>query len=132
MTVKPFSYLRDFAELQSWVKGHKWEAPLPSEYLSETGFIAEDAGVNLAACWLICTNAKMAWVGWPVINPRADRAKAREGLDEVFDAISQEASSRGYKYLITTSNIPSLVDRYKKHGFLECDLGVTQLIAKVG
>jgi len=133
MNVKPFSYLRDFEEIKKWLKEYPdWESAIPKEYLSETGFIAEENGHYLASCWLICTNADIAWIAWTMSNPKTEKFKRREAVDEVLDVAIKEAKKRGYKYLITTSNIPSLVDRYKKHGFEIGDTGVTQLIAKIG
>jgi len=132
MNVRLFSYLSDNEAVVRWLSKYSdWPQPLPKEYMSETGFIVEEGGEKLAVCWLIMTNAKMAWVAWPMVNPDAHKEKRREALDLIFSTIKREAAEKGYTHLLTTTNIPSLVNRYKKHGFNVGDEGVTQLIARI-
>jgi len=131
MNIKQFSYLSDYEDVKEWLEPRKdWPDPLPKDFISESGFVAEEDGEKLAVAWLFMTNAPIAWLGFPITNPKVTDAKRREALDTVFEVIKSEAKKRGYKFLITTSNIDSLIDRYKKHGFMEADLNVTQLIGR--
>jgi len=132
MTVKPFSHLRDFEEITSWIRPYSdIKEPLPKEFLSKTGFIAEENGQKLAVAWLVMTNAQVAWVRWIVGNPKISKEKRSEALDTLIDVIKQEAKEQGYVFLLSLANMPVVSNRFKKHGFIEGDSDMTQYIVRL-
>ena len=74
----------DFPTIEEWWSGHDAKAPV-LELLSEDGLIVED----VCAAWLYTGNSTIAFLGWPVGNPEADRETVHAGLKKGGPATSR-------------------------------------------
>lgn len=129
MTIRPYREA-DHTDLCAWWTAHKW-APLPPELLPPTGFLVETDQMKLAAGFLYKTDGGWALLEFIVSNPLSDKMERSEALDVLIPALIFEAQKAGMKALFTTSDHPSLIERYKKHGLSVSDTGVTHLVRRL-
>lgn len=101
----------------------------PSFMIPPTGFtVVDDENFPVAIGFLICTDAGVAGPGHLVADPLVNRFTRGEALDKLISAIVEKAKSLGFKALGAQTNIKSLTERYKKHGFVLTDENVNCLL----
>lgn len=116
----------DYATLAKWWTAQNFPTIAP-EYLPQCGLIVD----GLCAGFLYESDSAIAWVEWIVANPEAEKALRREALDKLLDALVLHAKERGYKAIFTSVAHPGLLERYKQHGFVVTDNGVTHLLRSI-
>jgi hypothetical protein len=105
---RPFNIVEDYEDLKGWWQAHGHKV-LSKESLSPVGFIYEESGIKVCACFLfVGRGCKMAQIGWATSNPEAklkakyrgfvnivkNLLKAAESLE--IDTITAATSSRGF------------------------------------
>ena len=131
MNSNPFTFA-DYAEVCRWWKAHQWPC-LPLKMLPTIGVIIKTTqGVGVCAGWLYRTDSCMTVLEWVISNPEVSSQTRAEGLDLLISCIIEHAKRLGPDMQIFTSaQHPKLIERYKTHGFIECDRGMTNFIRHV-
>lgn len=93
ITFRPFEPEKDFPMLQSWWKRHGvQEVP---KLLLVRGWIAEGAGLAIAASFLYLDPKNIAMIEWTTTNPQCsfsrDSLEAVKGLYRTLEAAAKEA-----------------------------------------
>lgn len=116
----------DYPTLVAWWSAQNFPT-IPPQFLPTTGLIID----GLCAGFLYGSDSAICWLEWVVANPEADKAERRAALDELIEALAANAASRGYKAIFTSVVHPGLLERYKQHGFVITDNGVTHLLRSI-
>jgi hypothetical protein len=116
----------DYATIQDWWEGNDAFAPDPA-LLSKDGLIVED----LAASWLYTGNSAIAFIGWPVINPKAGKLAALKALESIFKEQADEAQDAGCLVVFAYTDNPALLKLMSRIGFRIGDQLVTNMILGV-
>jgi hypothetical protein len=125
--IRPIDLSTDYEMILSWWKGHNF-AELPAQMLPRTGFIAD----NAACGFLYSTDSGIAWMEWITTNPEASKSRKKEALGAVVNALVNEAGRLGFKVIFTSVENEKLISGYKKHGFIETDKHMTNMIRRLG
>lgn len=122
----------ELPEVLGWFKA--WTGvELTKSLLSDYGFVFEVEKHLYAACFAFpVIGAEIAFLGWPIANPKISKESRSVALDQVMLKAEDFLKQAGYKYITTYSSKDSVEARFKKHGYVEGDKVVTQLIKKVG
>lgn len=115
----------DYPMLCKWWDG--WNCPrITLEILPATGYICNDA----AAAFLYLANAPIARLAWSISDPKADKKKRSEAIDQVTLFVESQAKKAGALMIYTTTNSFPFCERLKRLGFAEGDRKTTHF-AKV-
>lgn len=115
MHVRPYTQ-DDYKTLCAWWTDHSWPH-IPSDILSDTGFIAVLADKPISAGFLYISNSNFAFMDWLVSDKQSSHDDRGQALDLVIQSIFSLAKERGIKQICTISNHKRLMDRYQGHGF---------------
>jgi hypothetical protein len=113
----------DFDTLKVWWDHHKFEGMVPA-MLPRIGYVVE----GVCAGFLYQTDSAFALFEWVISNTESDKEIRRAGLDLLITAAAQEAQNLGFKVLYSTIKHPALIARYKSHGYVETDTGMTAMV----
>lgn len=113
--------------LLKWWKDWGWKAP-PKDFLPETGIIVSKGDVDICAGFMYLTNSKVALTEFVVSNKKYKEKDRGEALDFLIDCLLALAEKEGCKYAHVILKNNSLVNRYKKAGYIESDTNVTELL----
>lgn len=102
--------------LTKWWKDWRWTPP-PFDSLSDCGVIASKDGVDICAGFIYFTNSKMAWIEYIVSNFEYKEKDRKEIIEYTISILSSIANDKGFKYIYTSLNNNSLIDRYSNCGF---------------
>lgn len=130
MEIRKFEPDQDYEEVASWWKAHKWPA-IPLDMLPKTGFIVEEPRGKMCAGWLYKTDSKIAWIEFIVSSPHTMQEIRGKSLDLLMVRLVETAKSMGFKSIFSSINNPRLVDRYKKHGFIETEKNMSNMIMRI-
>jgi hypothetical protein len=111
----------DEPDIMSWYVGQGFESEIPREALPSRGVMVD----GLACAWLYETDSALGWIGFPVINPEANKAKAFRALDAVFDFILEFSSELNMKVMFTSFGHTSLKRLALLKNFNEGDTNVS-------
>lgn len=120
--IRPYK-TEDLAEIGSWWNKHKWGV-LPPEMLPKTGFVVE----SYCAGFLYKTDSSIAILEFIISNPSTDKEKRAEALDLLISTLITKAKEDGHSAIFSSIQHPSLISRYKKHGFVTGDLNMTNMV----
>lgn len=132
--VRFYEFERDYPEMcEWWRKRPGWEHGAASKSLPKTGFVAFDAatGVKYGAVFLILGESGWGYLEFLVTNPESpmrQRPKAVELLVQHGIAFAREA---GLTQVFTSLRSKSLIRAYAKHGFVEAETSMTNMICPV-
>lgn len=126
-TLRAFDMMRDYETICAWWERWKW-TPLPPQYLSSNGFVAEVNGVPLAVTFLFITDADFCLMEFLVVNPDLPRADRMTGVDMVVKAAQDLCVAKNYSALFTTTNNPFLKKKLPELGFIMAEENVTHLV----
>lgn len=122
MKIKPYDDNKH-SEVMDWFVGHGWDAP-PIDVLPEDGFVVE----GVAAGWIYFGEPKMAFIGWPVGNPKANRKEVYLGLELVLSTLGTLAKDRGAKLIWAWTSKPGLLKLYERLGYIVGDANSTNMV----
>lgn len=96
ITFRRFDHERDLPEIRRWWAGHG-ALEVPVEILPD-GWVAESAGVAIAASFLYVAAGKIAVIEWTTTNPSVasgpDKVVAVKGLYEKLESEARDAGCR--------------------------------------
>jgi len=121
----------DYETMARWLKARDWPE-MPEDMLPKIGAVAEVDGKPVFMAFMYRTDSSIAWFAFPVSDPDSDHQIRARGLNAVVDVLKAEASTRGYKTLLTTSGNDRLNEKLAEHGFIKGDENVTQMVWRVG
>lgn len=110
--------------LVKWWSDWRWTAP-PKDFLpddGEGGFIVYDGDTPVCAGYIYLTNSKVGWCDWIISNfEYKDKKNRKEALVELIGVLTNtlKLAKCKYSYALIKSN--SLIEHYKKNGYIEGD-----------
>jgi hypothetical protein len=125
MAVRPYAP-SDYPLVSTWWAAHQWPV-IPEPLLPQTGFISSD----ICAGFLYRTDSQFALLEWVVADPSSAPAARDRALDELIEALIRRAGELGATVLFTSLRHPRLMERMKRHGFIESDSGMTNLVRRI-
>lgn len=125
MNVRLFTE-KDYPIVCSWWKDHQWPS-IPLSFLPKTGIIVDDC----AAGFLYCTDSKLCWLEFVVVDKSADKQRRRDALDLLISESIEIAKESGYMVMFSSVSHAGLIQRYKNHGFDVTDQNMTNLIKRL-
>lgn len=117
----------DYWELCGWWNHHGWTPP-EQNMLPEVGYIVDD----VCAGFLYKTDSKIAWLEFIISNPKSEKEQRDQALDLLIEQLYNRAKELGFQAIFTSASHQGLIERYKAHSFKEADLGMTNLVKRVG
>jgi len=127
MNIRKLDLNKDYHIVEDWWKQRHW-TPVAKEALSTIGYIVDD----IAAMWLyLSVGSKLAWIGFPIANPNTTKEQRNDAIDLLFNTIHEYAKINGYDFIITTSNIPAVINRIEKIGYIKGDENVSHFWRKL-
>lgn len=116
----------DYYILCEWWNKQNWQAP-DRNMLPKTGLIIE----NICAGFLYKTDSDVALLEFIIANPESNKEERSEALDLLINNLVNIAKESGYKAIFTSLQHTKLLERYKKHGFIETDKSMTNMIKRI-
>jgi hypothetical protein len=118
----------DLATVNGWL-GARGLKPHPPGLAAARGFILE----GRAACWLlVLENASGALLEFLVAAPGQTDEDRSDAVDAVVEAAMTEARSLGLRFVFSTTELPAVAERSKKHGFSVLREGLIAICADLG
>lgn len=115
--------------LIKWWEDWGFPYPPPKEMLPDTGFIAYDEEIPVAACYVYITNSKVAWLTWLISNKnyrkKPDRRIIINGL---IETVCGWLKSAEYSMVYTVANKSQAVQSFKDAGFIGTSKNAQELI----
>ena len=111
----------EIPEVMKWYTAQGFEMDIPLVALPSRGSYVDD----LACAWLYQSDSALGWVGFPVINPDANKARAFKALDLIFDHIISLAEDLDMKVLTATFGHKSLKRLSVLKNFIEGDTNIS-------
>ena len=131
MEFRAFDMKKDYGEVCSWWRDHKWD-PVPMSHLPDYGgWLVEEDGVNLAAGWLYLTGTKFAQFEWLVVNPNAPIKKRAVAIEHLIKNVTLMAKQMGLESIYHCTKPGGLVRMMERNGFKTTDDGMVNLIWRV-
>src|SRR5262245_35083652 len=112
MSVERYDPARHYTDFCDWYRRHT--PPPPPEFLPKVGFVSP----GVAMAFLYQTDSKLAYFEGMVANPKTTVEQRSNGLDEVAVALIAEARKLGFKVLVGQTDIPAVVERALRFGFV--------------
>lgn len=123
--IRPIS-ADDEPMLSAWWTAHG-KPIIPAHLWPKHGFLVND----LAAGFLIGTDAGFALAEWYVTRPGCAKIERREALRLLTQALSEKARQLGYAAIIALANKDSLVALLKEEGFDDDASGLISLMRRL-
>jgi hypothetical protein len=119
--------------LVGWWEDWKWTPP-GKDFLPDNGMggiMVLDEEIPVCAGFMYTTNSKVAWIDW-IVSSKEYRKKPhrKEALSLLVDTLTNISKNTGHKYGYALIKHPSLIDTYKKLGYIKGD-GYTGEMIKV-
>ena len=114
MPVERYDPQRHFEDFTAWY-APRLEAPVGPEFLPKVGYVVP----GLAMGFLYQTDSAIAHIEGLVANPGAQGQARTQAIDEVVIAIIDEAKRLGFKTLHGLTELPVIVERAKRLGFID-------------
>lgn len=116
--------------LVGWWKDWGWEV-IPQDFLPENGtggLMVSKGGVDICAGFVYLTNSKVALTEFVVSNKQYKEKDRSDAIQLLIDGILMLAEEKGYKYAHVILKNKSLLNKYKKSGYLVSDDNVTEML----
>ncbi len=113
MTVERYEEAKHYADFKRWYQQRAGGAVGP-EFLPKVGFVVP----GVAMGFLYQTDSKLALIEALVANPEVSAVERGLAIDDVVLAIVTEAKALGFKALNGQTDLPVVVERAKRHGFV--------------
>jgi len=116
--------------LVDWWKAWGWEV-IPKDFLPENGtggLMVSKGDVDICAGFIYLTNSKVALTEFVVSNKEYKDNDRSDAIQLLIDSILLLADERGYKYAHVILKNKSLLNKYKKSGYLVSDDNVTEML----
>lgn len=118
----------DLPTVNGWL-GARGLKPHPPGLAEAQGFILD----GRAACWLlVLENAPGAMLEFLVAAPGQTAGDRSDAVDAVVEAAMAEARARGLRFVFSTTELPAVAERSKKHGFSVLREGLIAICADLG
>lgn len=98
--------------IQEWCK-LRGMSEFPDGWLPPTGFVF----AKIAAAFLYKTDSSVAYMECVITNPDTTKTERYMALDQVTEAICEEAKAQGFRFLLGWSDNSSLIGHAKALGF---------------
>lgn len=122
MQIQAYSPL-DLEQINHWLELREWPQ-FEAHVLPKTGFIIKDTAVG----FLYKTDSSFCLMEWLVTNPLKSSEERDKALNQVIEALVQNAKDSGFKLIFSSLSDQGLVKRYTNSGFIVTDNNMTNLI----
>lgn len=109
----------DYNTLCGWMEKRGLKM-CPEGFLPSLGYIID----NKACGFIHKTDSDVCYLDTLIANPDED---TDEAIDEIVEELCNTVKSLGYKSVISMTRLPEVVDRAKRHGFVELS-GYTTIV----
>lgn len=130
MNIRSFDLLKDYEDIFNWWTKHNW-APIMPHSLPTTGIVVENDSKKLCAGFLYRTDSNLCWMEFIISNPDSEKEERDISLDLLISELIIKAEEFNCKVIFSSINHPSLIERYKKHNFVETDKQMTNMIRSI-
>lgn len=131
MNIRAFHPLRDYPTVKNWWIAHNW-TPVHITRLPKIGRVIEHDGTPIAAAWLYkFVDGYAGWVEYTISNPETKSELRKEALLKLLASFEDVAKEERIDCLLTFTNHPSLIERFKDCGFQVADQNITMLMRKL-
>jgi hypothetical protein len=117
--------------LTKWWKDWRWTPP-PRDFLPKDGkggVVVYDGEIPVCAGYVYITNSKVGWCDWIISNFEYDKkTERREALSFLIEVLTETLKLNGCKYSYALLKSDSLIDIYKKNGYIKGDSYNTEMI----
>jgi hypothetical protein len=117
----------DYKIVSEWWRSQDWPT-VPSNLLSNHGFIIRDESIPIVAGWVYETGTPMFLLEWIVGNPDIDWEKRQEGILTLVDFCSEYSKQLGAQMLFTMIKNERLMDKIESKGFMKTDENMSHFI----
>ena len=108
-----------------------WKFPPPSkEFLPVNMICAYNESGPCCIGFLYCTDSKISWLEWIVVNPKSEKADRAQAIEMVLSSAKILSSALGFGTIFTTSKHQNLNKKLEKK-YKQTDVGVTHYIGMV-
>jgi hypothetical protein len=107
-----------FAELKSWWEYWGSSTVFDEGVLSTTGVIITKNNINLCSGWLYRSDSDLGYVGFIIMNPKANREDRIGCIEYLLDVLGMLAKKYGIRILFASIENKNLVDRMVRNGFM--------------
>lgn len=116
--------------LHTWTKARNFD--LPTECMSDYGFMAFDGETPLAAMFMYpVVGADFALVGFPISEPRADKDERKQAIDTLVAEIEKVAKTLNYKFLVSYPGNKASQAIFERLEYASPERDVIQFIKKL-
>lgn len=117
----------DLTTIHAWWEKH--DVPLIGlDCLPSTGLILEDQGVPQGCVFVYRSDSRLAWMEWLTVDPDLGVKQRIRVIHRLIEAVIAWAHKMEYAYMITSVKHGGLIKTLLKHGFIETDTGMKNLI----
>ena len=123
MQVKPYDAALDYDEVESW-RMARGQSKLPVGFFPDIGVVVYDDKTeeDLCAAWLYEDKAgRVCWIAHLVTRPHINFNDSLRAIEIAIDYLSSIANEEGFKFVMTSTKLPSLIDTFKAMGFISGD-----------
>ena len=110
--------------LHKWWTDWGWQPPA-KEFLPENGaggLIVEENKTPVCAGFIYVTNSQVAWVDWIISNKEYNNKENRKkAIDLLIESLTNVCKMNGNKYVYALIKHKTLMEVYKKHGYIVGD-----------
>lgn len=118
MEIRLIDLERDYNTVKEWWLAYK-KTPVKKELFPKVGFMAEEDGKPLAACWAYRTDSPVVCLEPMVGNPNINKGLRAEAINGLFKAVIEYTRMLGAKHILAISSHPALAEKGKALGFSE-------------
>lgn len=119
MNIRWFNKETDYSKVLGWSKERGLDYP-PLDFLSDTGFIVEDA----CSAFLYRTNSNVLFLEALISNPNISKESRSKSLDILFGEIVNYSKVNNFKYIYCNLESKILEEKLKKFNFFVTEKSV--------
>jgi len=113
MNVERYEQAKHYADFEKWYV-RRTQGAMGPEFLPKVGYVVP----GVAMGFLYQTDSKVSLIEALVANPDVPVSERTKGIDAVVLAIIGEAQRLGFKVLYGQTDLPVIVERAKRLGFV--------------
>jgi hypothetical protein len=130
LRARPFKAVKDYLVVAGFWDAHGWPI-VPLRSLPGTGYVVEVDSKPIAAGWVYKSDSNICKLEFIVADPKAEKQVRSEALDHLIKLACEDAKKSGFEFVWSSTAHPALISRFKKHEFLETDVGVTNVMKRL-
>lgn len=117
----------DYATVSKWFESWGWP-PMPKQFLSTTGIIVSNGGVDICAAWLYKTDSAACWAEHYISNREAPKELRGGAVQFLIEKLIEEGKNKGFQLMMSSVKQKGLIKKLLDAGcHKEYDTGMCNL-----